>query len=96
MERVGGSRSAILTVLRRWPHLQTLSRARVATIADEIAAHTRGVRNVTGRAARVRDTAAAWATFWDGHLDLDALAWEVADLLDELRDHDARVAGAGA
>lgn len=91
-----GSRSAAVAVLRRWPHLQTLSRARVATIADEIAGHTRGVRNVTSRAARVRDTAGQWAAFWEGHLDLDALAWEVAELLDELADHDARIARAGA
>ena len=93
---LGGSRAAILAVLRRWPHLETLSRARVGSITDEIAAHTRGVGDVTARATKVRDTARDWAAFWHGHLDLDALAWEVTDLLDELAELDARVAGAGA
>lgn len=90
-----GSRATILAVLRRWPHLEALSRARVASIADEIACHSRGVSDVTARATRVRDTARAWVAFWDGHVDLDALAWELADLLDHLGDLDARVAGAG-
>ncbi len=93
---LGGSRAALLAVLRRWPHLDALARARVATIADEIAAHSRGVRDVTVRATRVRDSARDWVAFWDGHLDLDALAWGLADLLDELDGLDARVAGAGA
>jgi transposase len=93
---LGGSRAAILAVLRRWPHLEALGRARVASIADEIAAHSRGVRDVTARAARVRDTARAWVAFWQGHIDLDALAWELGDLLDELAELDNRVAGAGA
>ncbi|MDP8969673.1 MAG: IS110 family transposase [Actinomycetota bacterium] len=93
---LGGSRAAVLAVLRRWPHLEALSRARVATIAEEIAAHSRGVRDVTVRAIRVRDSARDWVAFWDGHIDLDALAWELADLLDELAGLDARVAGAGA
>jgi hypothetical protein len=79
---LGGSRAAVLAVLRRWPHLDALARARVGTIADEIAAHSRGVRDVTVRATRVRDGARDWVAFWDGHLDLDGL--------------DARVAGAGA
>lgn len=91
-----GSRPAILAVLGRWPHLVALGRARVSSIADEIAGHTRGMTDVTARATRVRDTARAWAAFWDGHVDLDALAWELSDLLAELAERDARVAGAGA
>jgi transposase len=89
-----GSRAAILAVLRRWPHLDALGRARVASIADEIAAHTRAVREVSARATRVRDTARQWAAFWAGHVDLDALAWELTDLLAELDEQEARVAGA--
>ncbi len=91
---LGGSRASILAVFRRWPHLEALSRARVASIADEIAGHTRAVTDVTARATRVRDTARDWAAFWDGHVDLDALAWELGDLLDELAAHDSRVATA--
>ena len=52
-----GSRAAILAVLRRWPHLDALARARVTSIADEIAAHSRGLRDVSARAVRVRDWA---------------------------------------
>ncbi len=88
---LGGSRAAILTALRRWPHLQALSCARVATITDEIAAHSRGVRDVTARATPVRDSARDWVAFWIGHIDPDALAWELADLLDELAGLDVRV-----
>jgi transposase len=91
-----GSRAAILAVLRRWPHLETLARARLSSIADEIAAHSRAVNDVHARATRVRDSARDWVAFWAGHLDLDALAWELGDLLDELAELDARVAGAGA
>lgn len=90
-----GSRAAILAVLGRWPHLEALARARVTSIADEIACHSRAVGDVNARATRVRDTARAWVAFWDGHVDLDALAWELTDLLDELADLDGRVAGAG-
>lgn len=68
----------------------------MTSIADEIACHSRAVGDVTARATRVRDTARAWAAFWDGHVDLDALAWEVTDLLAELDERDARVAGATA
>jgi transposase len=90
-----GSRSALLAVLRRWPHLEALGRARVTSIADEIACHSRAVGDVTARASRVRDTARAWVAFWDGYIDLDALAWELSDLLAELDERDARVASAG-
>jgi transposase len=93
---LGGSRPAILAVLRRWPQLHALARARVSSIADEIAGHTRGLRDVTARATRVRDSARDWAAFWDGHLDLEALAWELGDLLDELAELEARVLNAGA
>jgi len=87
----GGSRPTALAVLRRWPHLRDLSRARTASISDVIAAHTRGVNDVDDRAERVRDAARSWCEFWDGHLDLDALAWETTELLDDLAAADARV-----
>ncbi len=75
------SRSASLALLRRWPHLEGLARARTSTIADVIAAATRGVADVERRAANIRDAARAWSAFWDGHLDLDAVAVEFAELL---------------
>lgn len=86
-----GSRAAILGVLSRWPHLEALSRARLSSIADEIAAHSRAVTDVADRAAQVRTAARVWVQFWDGHLELDALAWELTEILDEYTDRYARV-----
>ena len=90
-----GSRPTALAVLERWPHLRSLQRARVGTITEVVAAHTRAVTNVETRAERIRASAGAWAEFWDGHLDLDALAWETTELLDDLHAADARVERAG-
>jgi transposase len=86
-----GSRSTALAVLRRWPHLDGLRRARASSIVEVVAAHTRGVNDVEPRAQRIRSSAGAWCEFWRGHLDLDGLAWETAELLDDLAAADARV-----
>jgi transposase len=86
-----GSRPTALAVLGRWSHLGELSRARTASVADVIGEHTRGVADVGERAAAVRAAARSWCGFWAGHLDLDALAWETAELLDDLVAADARV-----
>lgn len=90
----GGSQPAALAVLGRWPHLRELSRARPATISDVIAEHTRGVADVGERAERVRAAARSWCEFWAGHLDLDALAWETTELLDDLAAAQSRLARA--
>lgn len=86
-----GSRPTALAVLGRWPHLDALARARVSSITEVVAAHTRGVSNVEERAQQIRKTAQHWVEFWEGHLDLDAVAWETAELLDDLTAADARV-----
>jgi transposase len=86
-----GSRSTALAVLRRWPHLDALRRARVGSIAEVVAAHTRGVTDVETRAEHIRAAAGEWREFWHGHLDLDGLAWETTELLDDLAVADARV-----
>ena len=39
----------------------------------------------------IRSAARAWVEFWDGHLDLEALAWETSELLDDYAAADARV-----
>jgi transposase len=91
----GGSRPTALAVLERWPHLRSLQRARIGSVTEVVAASTRGVTNVETRAERIRATAGAWAEFWDGHLDLDALAWETSELLDDLNAAQARVDRAG-
>jgi transposase len=87
----GGSRPTALGVLWRWPHLDGLCRARVGSIAEVVAAHTRGVTDVESRAENIRSAAGAWRDFWHGHLDLDGLAWETTELLDDLAIAHARV-----
>jgi transposase len=86
-----GSRPTALAVLTRWPDLTQLARARTSSISDVVAAHTRGVGNVDERAVNIRAAARAWAEFWDGHVDLDALAWETAELLDDYAAAHARL-----
>jgi transposase len=48
-----GSRPTALAVLARWPHLDALARARVSSIIEVVAAHTRGVAEC--RATRPAD-----------------------------------------
>jgi transposase len=83
-------------VLRRWPNLAGLSRAHTATIAEVIAANTRGVTDVHRRAERIREAARAWVEFWDGRLDLDAIEWELTELLDDYDTAQQRIGRATA
>lgn len=92
----GGSRATALGVLGRWPHLGSLARARETSITDVVAAHTRGAADAVKRAVAIRGAARDWAEFWEGHLDLDALAWETSELLADIAAGDARVARAEA
>lgn len=86
-----GSRSTALAVLARWPHLEALARARVSSITEVVATHTRGVAHVEQRAQNIRSAAQAWVEFWEGHVDLDALGWETSELLADLAAAEARV-----
>lgn len=86
-----GSRATVLAVLGRWPHLEQLSRARVSSITEVVAQHTRGVAGVETRAEALRSAARRWAAFWNGHLDLDWLAWETAQLIEDLAGAEGRV-----
>jgi hypothetical protein len=90
----GGHRVA-QPVLRRWAHLGPLSRAHVDSIADVVAAHSRD-EHPERRAERIRDAAGGWLRYWAGRLDVDALAWEVAELGDDIAAADAAVARASA
>ena len=90
----GGHRVA-QPVLGRWPELAALGRARVESIAEVVAAHSRD-RDPTRRAERIRDAARGWLLFWKGRLDLDTLGWEVAELLDDIEIADANHATATA
>lgn len=90
-----GGHTLAQPLLGRWPHLERLSRARLASITEVVAAHSRD-REPARRAERIRDTAAGWARFWNGRLDLDALAWEVAAMVDDIATADRRHADATA
>ena len=78
-------------LLRCWPHLSQLARARTASIAALCRQRLRRPGDVDRRAERIRDTAAGWADFWQDRLDLDALAWEITELLDDIAAADARI-----
>jgi transposase len=88
----GGHRLA-QPVLLQWPHLASLSRAHLGSITGIVERHSRDTRPER-RAERIRDAAMGWRRFWAGHLDLDALAWEVNELLDDIRAADAGQSGA--
>jgi hypothetical protein len=79
-----GSEKTALAVLGRWPHLRSLASAPAATLTAVVAEHTRNV-------AAIKAAARGWADFWDGHLDLDALAVDVTEHLADLQESRARV-----
>ena len=85
-----GSLPTAVAVLDRWPHLAQLAAARRSTLTAVVALHTRGVADVPDRVEAVRSAAAAWTAFWDGHLDLDALAFDVTEHLTDMADAKAR------
>lgn len=91
--RTTGGHTLAQPLLGRWPHLEVLSRGRPSSITDMVAAHSRD-HEPQRRAERIRDAAAGWARFWRGRLDLDALAWEVAAMLDDIAAADQRQADA--
>jgi hypothetical protein len=85
-----GSLPTAVAVLDRWPHLAQLAAARRSTLTAVVALHTRGVADVPDRVEAIRSAAAAWAVFWAGHLDLDALAFDVTEHLTDMADAKAR------
>jgi transposase len=86
-----GSLPTAVAVLQRWPHLAQLAAARRSTLTGLVALHTRGVPDVPDRVEAIRSSAAAWASFWDGHLDLDALAFDVTEHLSDMAEANARI-----
>jgi transposase len=79
-----GSRSTAVALLARWPRVDVLARARTSSILEVVAEHTKGVKDVERRATAIRDAARRWTAFWEGHLDFEALGWEVAELVGDL------------
>lgn len=53
------------------------------SIAEIVAARSRD-RDPRRRAERIRDAARGWLLFCKGRLDVDLLAWEVAEILDDI------------
>jgi len=90
----GGSLPTAVAVLGRWPHLAHLGAARRASLTAVVAEHTRAVPDVPARVDQIRAAATAWARFWDGRLDLDALAWDVSEHLSDYHAALERVARA--
>jgi hypothetical protein len=91
-----GSLPTAIAVLERWPHLTLLATARRSTLTAMVALHTRGVSDVPERVEAIRSSAAAWAAFCEGHLDLDALAFDVTEHLTDMADAKARTERATA
>lgn len=87
--RACGGHGLAQPILGRWPHLTVLSRARLGSITNVVAAHTRDT-DPARRARKIRDAAAGWADFWDRRLDLDALSWEVTEMLHDIETADRR------
>jgi transposase len=85
----GGHRLA-QPLLARWPHLGSLSRAHLSSLTEMAAAHTRD-REPSRRAQRIADAATGWYRFWEGRLDLDAMAWEITELSDTISTADAAI-----
>ena len=68
-------------MLGRWAPLEALAAARRSSVTAVVAEHTRGVGDCQARVEAIRSGAAAWVHFWAGHLDLDALTWDVSEHL---------------
>jgi transposase len=69
-------------LLDRWPHLRSLSRARLESITEVVAQHSKSP-NPQRRASKIRDAAGGWALYW-----FDAMAWEVGQMLDDIETAD--------
>ncbi len=87
--RATGGHTVAQPLLTRWPHPERLSRARLSSITEIVAAHSRD-SHPERTAQRIRDAAAGWATFWTGRLDLDSLSWELTEMLSDIEGADQR------
>nr|WP_235628000.1 PPE family protein [Mycobacterium tuberculosis] len=60
--------------------------AAAAAMAAAAAPYAGWLGSVAAAAEAIKTAATGWAAFWDGHLDLDALAVDVTDHLSDLTD----------
>lgn len=86
-----GSQPTAIAVLDRWPDLRALAAAKRPALTAVVAEHTRGAADVPARVEHIRRSAGAWTAFWDARMDLDALAWDVAEHLADYHAGQARV-----
>jgi transposase len=93
--RACGGHQLAQPILGRWPELAGLARAHLDSIAEIVAAHSRD-RDPRRRAERIRDGARGWLLFWKNRVDVDLLAWEVAEILDDIDLADSRQRAATA
>jgi transposase len=87
--RACGGHQLAQPVLGRWPELAGLARAHVDSIAEIVPGHSRD-RDPRRRAERIRDAARGWLLFWKNRMDVDLLAWELGELLDDIDIADSR------
>lgn len=87
--RATGGHVIAQPLLGRWPDVRAIGRARLSSITEIVAAHSRD-KDPARRAERIRDAAQGWHEFWIGRLDLDDLAWEIAEMCDDIDIADAR------
>src|SRR4029450_2837449 len=72
------------------PPRPPLAAARRSPLPALVPLPPRGLADVPDRVEAIRSAAAAWAAFWAGHLDLDALAFDVPEHLTDMADAKAR------
>ncbi len=87
--RATGGHAVAQPLFGRWPDVRAIGRARLSSITEIVAAHSRD-KDPTRRAERIRTAAQGWHEFWIGRLDLDDLAWEIAEMCDDIDIADAR------
>lgn len=88
--RAAGGHRVAQPLLARWPHLGSLARAHLRSLTQLVAARTRD-RDPTGRARRIHHAARGWHRFWEQRLDLDAMAWEISELCNDIATADDRI-----
>lgn len=79
-----GSHRLARMVFSHWPRLDRLARAHTRSVAALCRSYLRDGGDPTQRAERIREAARGWARFWTGRLDLDAVAWELSEMLGDL------------
>ncbi len=93
--RACGGHQLAQPVLGRWPELAGLARAHLDSIAEIVSSRGRD-RDPRRRAERIRDAARGWLLLWKNRMDVDLLAWEVGEILDDIDIADSRQGAATA